>query len=475
MKDLRVMHVLEEIVKDENLFDESESKAYNETDEYSDEDEQANNDDEVEIFKTPSAKDDEEKSESLEKEDSEYWVHEKTLMETGKNEQCHIHKFDDGFICRRYNLNKFPKAERNRLLEDNVLDVTKNFNHRVSSFRKNILMAPQSPLMVQYYQDRTEFQARGHGHIHGCAWSNFEELEKIHSGLKLTFLKLKQNKVLTNLDKICLIKFINRTVTCTLSAEKIELFGLSRKRAKKILKMVKKVNIHNHTKSCKKYSDECRFIFPRFPCRYTIIAQKHPEEMSDEEKASFWINIDMFLQAMKDALVSLVEFDMELEDLLSNVFSDFKIENEDGHKTIVVSIGNKKAIFSYNDVIDTASFLSGTEQCEEDKLSEHLMSAVYHYCLTFCRYGTRVILQRDVCEIFVNNYNPHWMEAWNGNMDLQICLDYFSIITYMTDYVTKPETKTTEALKQVKKIKEQEKASLKDLMQALIHTYLTHR
>ena len=149
---------------------------------------------------------------------------------------------------------------------------------------------------------------------------------------------------------------------------------------------------------------------------------------------------------MKDALVSLVDFDMQLEDLLTKEFSDFKIENEDGHKTIVVSIGNKKAIFNYNDVIETASFLSGTEQCEVDKLSENLMSAVYHYCLTFCRYGTRVILQRDVCEIFVNNYNPHWMEAWNGNMDLQICLDYFSIITYMTDYVTKPETKTTEAL-----------------------------
>ena len=60
-------------------------------------------------------------------------------------------------------------------------------------------------------------------------------------------------------------------------------------------------------------------------------------------------------------------------------------------------------------------------------------------------------------------------------MDLQICLDYFSIITYMTDYVTKPETKTTEALKQVKKIKDQQNASTYDLMQALIHTYLTHR
>jgi hypothetical protein len=54
MKDLRVMHVLEEIVKDENLFDESESKAYNETDEYSDEDELTNNDDDVDIFNSPS-------------------------------------------------------------------------------------------------------------------------------------------------------------------------------------------------------------------------------------------------------------------------------------------------------------------------------------------------------------------------------------------------------------------------------------
>ena len=104
-----------------------------------------------------------------------------------------------------------------------------------------------------------------------------------------------------------------------------------------------------------------------------------------------------------------------------------------------------------------------------------MLNAVYHYCLTFCRYETRVILEREVSEIFVNNYNPHWMEAWNANMDLQICLDYFSIITYMTDYVTKPETKTTEALKQVKKIKDQQNASTYDLMQALIHTYLTHR
>ncbi len=75
----------------------------------------------------------------------------------------------------------------------------------------------------------------------------------------------------------------------------------------------------------------------------------------------------------------------------------------------------------------------------------------------------------------MNNYNPHWMLAWNGNMDLQICLDYFSIITYMTDYVCKPEKKTTELLKEVKKSKEKENASSRDLMYALAQSYLTSR
>ena len=45
----------------------------------------------------------------------------------------------------------------------------------------------------------------------------------------------------------------------------------------------------------------------------------------------------------------------------------------------------------------------------------------------------------------------------------------------MTDYVTKPETKTTEILKEVSKQKKKENVSNKDLMQTMIHTYLTHR
>ena len=358
-KHLKVMHVMEENENDESFLDTSEEEIFNEKNDYSDEDELTNNEDYVEIIEKLSPEQDGVDPETLE---SEYWIHEKLLATyLDAKEHCKLHSYSEGFVCKRYNLNNFPKTDKNKLLEENVLDVTKNFNHRVKSFRRSILMAPQSPLKIEYYQDRTEFQARGHGHIHGCAWSSFEELKKTHPSLKIAFLKLKQNKPLENDNKLSLIKFINETVTCTLSAKKIQKFGLSRKRAIRIINMVKEVNIHNHTKTCKKYSEICRFLFPRYPSYYTIIAQKPSSELSDEEKVSFWTNIDIILDTMKDSLKALESYDITLKELLLKIFPHCKIKNEDGMKKIVINVGDKRAVFSYNDVIETASFLSGTQ------------------------------------------------------------------------------------------------------------------
>ena len=38
--------------------------------------------------------------------------------------------------------------------------------------------------------------------------------------------------------------------------------------------------------------------------------------------------------------------------------------------------------------------------------------------------GVNVILARDVDEIYINNYNPEWIRAWNANVDLQPVLDF---------------------------------------------------
>ena len=110
------------------------------------------------------------------------------------------------------------------------------FDDRLKSFRKNILMAAGSPMCVQYYQDKTEWQSRGSSHVHGCCWASFERLEELFPGVKKTYEKLKQKKHLFQEDIQPLINLIKKTVTCTLSVEKlIEDFGLDIDTAMKIV------------------------------------------------------------------------------------------------------------------------------------------------------------------------------------------------------------------------------------------------
>ena len=57
--------------------------------------------------------------------------------------------------------------------------------------------------------------------------------------------------------------------------------------------------------------------------------------------------------------------------------------------------------------------------------------------------GVRIVLERDLNESMINNYNSEWLRFWNGNLDVQICLDFFSVITYITEYYCKDDTGTT--------------------------------
>ena len=55
-------------------------------------------------------------------------------------------------------------------------------------------------------------------------------------------------------------------------------------------------------------------------------------------------------------------------------------------------------------------------------------------------------LQRDIDEIFINNYNPEWLEAWDSNIDISLVSDFYGAITYVTDYWTKDSTGLTDVL-----------------------------
>ena len=57
-----------------------------------------------------------------------------------------------------------------------------------------------------------------------------------------------------------------------------------------------------------------------------------------------------------------------------------------------------------------------------------------------------IYLQRDIDEIFINNYNPEWLEAWDSNIDISLVSDFYGAITYVTDYWTKDSSGMTDVL-----------------------------
>ena len=78
-------------------------------------------------------------------------------------------------------------------------------------------------------------------------------------------------------------------------------FGLSKKKAKKIVKSVCEVNVHHHTKTCRKHNTDCRFCFPRLPSKYCIIAQESVND-KNEDKDVHVHAVRTLLSAVQDKL-----------------------------------------------------------------------------------------------------------------------------------------------------------------------------
>ena len=75
----------------------------------------------------------------------------------------------------------------------------------------------------------------------------------------------------------------------------------------------------------------------------------------------------------------------------------------------------------------------------------------YEYALSYTNVGYKIVQERDLTEIFINSYNIEWIRAWNGNMDMSVCLDYFAVITYISDYFSKDDTGLMEVINTVVK------------------------
>ena len=83
------------------------------------------------------------------------------------------------------------------------------------------------------------------------------------------------------------------------------------------------------------------------------------------------------------------------------------------------------------------------------------------------------MIERDLTEIFINSYNIEWMEAWDGNMDIQPCFDFHATITYITDYFAKDDTGLMELINSV--LKQDASETTKERMKTVANTFMTHR
>ena len=319
---------------------------------------------------------------------------------------------------REYLEEKVDESEH-EMIRTNVLNATRNFQHRVNAFIKEIIFGENNPMEITNLSYKVEFQGRGAGHIHGVLWAKLSKFEKQSENLKVAFSKLRETQHLETGERKELEDYVDKFITCSMNADK-----LSQKvsNGKKLMELAQEVQQHSHTRTCHKYDDSCRFHKPTFPIKKTTIFQK---EINPDDT-----------QADKDVTKENPKLLNKVKELL------------DDKETI------NKIMTKYNKLEESAAEYKDNRDERIEELMK-MAGAKYDEYLnalkSSVKQGYMILLERDIDEGYINAFNPEWLEAWGGNMDLQPCLDYFAVITYITNYLTKDDTAVTAILREVVK------------------------
>ena len=258
-----------------------------------------------------------------------------------------------------------------------------------------------------------------------------EEYERPMKGLKEVFRKLRTDEdSLTEDDFGVLKNFIDCFVTVSTHIGTV---------GKDVAKIALQVQKHQHTKTCRKKDTECRFNFPRPPAPHTIIRKP----VKKEDRATY----------------------VEAQKLIQKV---------------MVVVTDEKIVEEIMNKYDKDSEEAGTEHQEKraDRIKEICERAGVDYdsylkALAVSGDGYSYHLARDIDEIFINPFNPEWLRAWDGNMDLQVTLDFFAVITYITEYFTKVDTFVMNAMRMA--LKDKSDADVREVMKYIARVYVRFR
>ncbi|KAI8503435.1 hypothetical protein Bbelb_184060 [Branchiostoma belcheri] len=221
-------------------------------------------------------------------------------------------------------------------------------------------------------------------------------------------------------EEIC--SFVDRYVSSELPNSETD---------KELFDIVSQVQMHRkgHTASCKKGGKACRFGFPKPPVKQTFLCGPVAlQDLTEEDLAS--------LPARK---------------------------------------GQAEAVLKkFWDVLDKKS---EPEKCCTDDLLKEAKMTTAQFCEAFNLMATRkqVVLRREPKDMWVNNYNPHLLRAWNANMDIQYVLDAYSCVRYIVSYISKAEREMGKLLKQAQKEAREGNEDVVNEMRKVGSKYIYHR
>ena len=75
----------------------------------------------------------------------------------------------------------------------------------------------------------------------------------------------------------------------------------------------------------------------------------------------------------------------------------------------------------------------------------------------------------------VNNYNDKMIKVWRANIDVQVCLDNFALVTYICDYLTKSDDGLTKFMKEAIKQKKSSNMGAFEKLNYVKQVYFSHR
>ena len=298
--------------------------------------------------------------------------------------------------------------------------------------------------------------------------------------LQDAYRKLRKSEALEGYERAALEKFTDAFVTCTRC---ITVAG------EEAVRIAEQVNWHSHSSSCKKGGRRtCRWKFPRFPLARTIFVDANREDQGGRMDAKEREDIlDRVMGVLVDESGIQKVLSKTVESImLSGRYPNVKRINEKGQQEGTSFNARENSNFdaeenSNIDAGDNSNFNAeenSKREAEKESKAEKVkrkqnagsyvkMESPEEYkvnirrrieevlaiasaggtLITYEKYeqavveqprkGSEVLLQRDIDEIMVNNYNAEWIVSWNANIDLSPVYDYFGTITYVTDYFTK--------------------------------------